>query len=139
VLGRGDIEPCSPPVLKVLLVVERFFPCYLDCITIAIASQPPTFGQVDTDKVPMDSFTDDKKAADVEATAYADSKSDSNEPAPAYDPHAEDHFGEAVVVKDAKDIVTTVLHVVDDQTLSPWTFRAFFLGKVSLPLYIDLF
>ena len=41
----------------------------------------------------------------------------------------EDHFGEAAVLTDAKDVLTHVLHVDDDPTLSPWTFRAFFLGE----------
>jgi hypothetical protein len=43
----------------------------------------------------------------------------------------EDHFGVADVLTDAKDIVTHVIHVADDENLSPWTFRAFFLGKSS--------
>jgi hypothetical protein len=40
----------------------------------------------------------------------------------------EDHFGETAVLSDAKDVLTHVIHVDDDPTLSPWTFRAFFLG-----------
>lgn len=28
----------------------------------------------------------------------------------------------------AEDIVTTVIHVEDDPTLNPWTFRMFFIG-----------
>lgn len=31
-------------------------------------------------------------------------------------------------VETAKDLVTQVLHVDDDPTLSPYTFRVFFLG-----------
>lgn len=46
----------------------------------------------------------------------------------SYDVRKEDHFGEAVVVTDAKELVTHVLHVDDDPTLNPWTFRAFFIG-----------
>lgn len=45
-----------------------------------------------------------------------------------YDVRKEDHFGEVTVVHDAKDVITHVLHVDDDPSLSPWTFRAFFLG-----------
>jgi len=41
----------------------------------------------------------------------------------------EDHFGEAAVLTDAKDVLTYVLYVDDDPTLSLWTFRAFFLGE----------
>ena len=33
-----------------------------------------------------------------------------------------------IVVSTAEDIVTKVLHVDDDTTLNPWTFRMFFLG-----------
>lgn len=40
----------------------------------------------------------------------------------------EDHFGETAVLSDAKDVLTHVIHVDDDPNLSPWTFRAFFLG-----------
>lgn len=56
----------------------------------------------------------------------------------AYDARKEDHFGEAAVVSDAKDVVTHVLHVDDDPGLNPWTFRAFFLGMAEhglLPLW----
>src|SRR5271170_191795 len=45
---------------------------------------------------------------------------------PAYD--SEEEFGQIKVVSDAKDIVTSVLHVEDDPSLSPWTFRMVFLG-----------
>ncbi|MCJ1393609.1 hypothetical protein MMC18_006484 [Xylographa bjoerkii] len=48
--------------------------------------------------------------------------------APAYDVEADNHFGDADVLTNAKDFVTHVLHVDDDQSLSPWTFRTYFLG-----------
>lgn len=51
-----------------------------------------------------------------------------SEAAPVFDPALENHFGEAIVVTNAEELVTTVLHVDDDPTLSPWTFRACFLG-----------
>ncbi|KAL1386863.1 OPT oligopeptide transporter protein-domain-containing protein [Phyllosticta capitalensis] len=47
----------------------------------------------------------------------------------SYDVRKENHFGEAVVVSDAKELVTHVLHVDDDPSLSPWTFRALFIGS----------
>jgi len=47
----------------------------------------------------------------------------------SFDARKEDHFGEAIVVHDAKELITHVLHVDDDPTLNPWTFRAFFVGK----------
>ncbi|KAK9388446.1 OPT superfamily oligopeptide transporter [Lipomyces mesembrius] len=48
---------------------------------------------------------------------------------PTYDITAtENHFGETIVINNAQEVVTHVLHVDDDPTLNPWTFRAFFLG-----------
>lgn len=29
----------------------------------------------------------------------------------------------------AEDLVTTIIHVDDDPTLNPWTFRMFFIGE----------
>lgn len=46
----------------------------------------------------------------------------------SYDVRKEDHFGEAAVLADAKDLLTHVLHVDDDPSLSPWTFRALLIG-----------
>jgi hypothetical protein len=51
---------------------------------------------------------------------------------PLFDASKEDHFGEATVLNNAKDVLTHVLHVDDDPSLSPWTFRAFFLGMSHL-------
>ena len=48
---------------------------------------------------------------------------------PTYNAEAEDHFGETAVVRTAKDLVTHILHVQDDPSLNPWTFRMVFLGK----------
>jgi hypothetical protein len=48
-----------------------------------------------------------------------------------YDVRKENHFGEATVIDNAKDLVTHVLHVDDDPSQSPWTFRAMFIGKSS--------
>jgi hypothetical protein len=36
--------------------------------------------------------------------------------------------GEAVLISEAKELVTAVIHVEDDPTQNPWTFRMFFLG-----------
>lgn len=38
--------------------------------------------------------------------------------------------GEIGNLESAEDIVTTVIHVDDDPTLSPWTFRMFFIGEI---------
>jgi hypothetical protein len=55
----------------------------------------------------------------------------SNSDLPAYDAREEDHFGEREVITDAKGLITHVLHVDDDPSLSPWTFRALFLGMIQ--------
>jgi hypothetical protein len=49
---------------------------------------------------------------------------------PQFDATQEDHFGEAAILTDAKDVLTHVIHVDDDPTLSPWTLRAWFLGEL---------
>lgn len=36
--------------------------------------------------------------------------------------------GEINALETAEDIVTTIIHVEDDPTLNPWTFRMFFIG-----------
>ena len=48
---------------------------------------------------------------------------------PAYD--GEDDFdrGRIKSVSTPADIVTSVLHVDDDPSINPWTFRMFFLGE----------
>jgi OPT family oligopeptide transporter len=48
--------------------------------------------------------------------------------APVYDEEAGEHEGHLHVAS-AKELVTNVLHVDDDPTLNPWTFRMWFLGK----------
>lgn len=59
-----------------------------------------------------------------------------SEAAPKFNPEDENNFGQSIVITDAKELVTTVLHVDDDPTLSPWTFRAFFLGEFHLEILI---
>lgn len=63
--------------------------------------------------------------------AYKNSATDINYVAdapPIFDAAKEDHFGEADILTTAKDVLTHIVHVDDDPSLSPWTFRAFFLG-----------
>ena len=46
-----------------------------------------------------------------------------------------DNDGFAIVtepVTNANDLITQVIHVDDDPTLNPYTFRMFFLGKFDL-------
>lgn len=51
---------------------------------------------------------------------------------PAYSDPEDLSFGKIGVLENAEDIVTHVIHVDDDPTLSPWTFRMFFIGKLAL-------
>jgi hypothetical protein len=48
--------------------------------------------------------------------------------AQAYDVEASSTDDGNVVVSTAEEIVTKVIHVDDDPSLNPWTFRMFFLG-----------
>jgi hypothetical protein len=41
-----------------------------------------------------------------------------------------DDYGATNVLKDERDIVTHVIPVDDDTSLSPWTYRAFLIGIV---------
>ncbi|KAI9642621.1 hypothetical protein NHQ30_009426 [Ciborinia camelliae] len=64
-------------------------------------------------------------ATDIEKNTY---EVESHTSIEKFDAAKEDHFGETIVVTDAKDLVTHVLHVDDDPSLNPWTARAFFIG-----------
>ncbi|MCJ1312805.1 hypothetical protein MMC25_006481 [Agyrium rufum] len=50
----------------------------------------------------------------------------SEDVAPAYDVERGEH--DPAPITSAKDLVTNILHVDDDPTLNPWTFRMWFLG-----------
>jgi hypothetical protein len=49
----------------------------------------------------------------------------------------EDHEHYDRPAETAKDLVTEVLHVRDDPTLNPWTFRVWFIGKIVCQLLRD--
>ena len=55
----------------------------------------------------------------------------SDEDLPAYDAANDGAAHIKEPVETAKDLVTQVIHVDDDPTLSPYTFRMFFLGSTS--------
>lgn len=57
-----------------------------------------------------------------------DAHVDNQEVLPQYDEEGQT-LPQANNVNGAEDLVTQVLHVEDDPTLNPWTFRMFFLGK----------
>lgn len=51
---------------------------------------------------------------------------------PPYTPYAADEEGRGGIINNletAEDIVTAIIHVEDDPTLNPWTFRMFFIGE----------
>jgi len=96
-----------------------------------MATKRPGFARADTDIALTD--MGHSSSNDVEKEAPSPEVTSLNNESPVFDASKEDHFGEADVISDAKDIVTHVIHVDDDPTLSPWTFRAFFLGKYCAP------
>lgn len=50
-------------------------------------------------------------------------------PLPIYDDAEALSKGTAAPLQTAEEIVTQVIHVDDDPTLNPWTFRMFFIGE----------
>jgi hypothetical protein len=95
------------------------------------------FARTDSDKV----SPENENVAPTSATSALDSEKAFDrtpeiaylgDESPLFDASKEDHFGEAAVLTDAKDVLTHVIHVDDDPSLSPWTFRAFFLGMSQL-------
>ena len=68
-------------------------------------------------------WSDEKGGANIHAT-------------PAYDVEAGESDGHQLPVSTAEDLVTNILHVDDDPTLNPWTFRTWFIGKPFLNRYV---
>src|ERR1700760_3621842 len=52
----------------------------------------------------------------------------------SYDEDGEEHYTRPA--ETAEDLITEVIHVRDDPTLNPWTFRVWFIGK-SVSKMID--
>ncbi|KAF2152269.1 OPT superfamily oligopeptide transporter [Myriangium duriaei CBS 260.36] len=108
-----------------------------------MASKRPAFARVDTDhngeSIAMSSNVKRPSSLNKDGT-YVDSESlksakadihrtySPDDELPAFDAEAENKFGQADVVHTAEDVVTHVIHVDDDITISPWTFRAFIVG-----------
>jgi hypothetical protein len=68
-----------------------------------------------------------KEAEDIHTTY--------NDAAPVYEDE-EGGLGKEGAVETNEDLVTRVIHVEDDPTLNPWTFRVFFLGTRRHIAYI---
>lgn len=95
-----------------------------------MATQRPAFARTSTDMAVSDQGTGGDSALDSEK-AYKTLATDITcvvDAPPLFDAAKEDHFGEADVLRTAKDVLTHIVHMDDDPTLSPWTFRAFFIG-----------
>jgi hypothetical protein len=69
--------------------------------------------------------SEDSKAIETEKPKLSISKDSFTQHAYDIEASSED---DNVVVSTAEEIVTKVIHVDDDPTLNPWTFRMFFLG-----------
>lgn len=109
------------------------------------ARQRPGFGRQDTDGFVLDnisspssskSSTNKKNLGESPAKEVADvdvKPLDSLEDElPQYDAENDGVAHITEPVETAKDLITQVIHVEDDPSLSPWTFRMFFLGMSSL-------
>ncbi len=73
-------------------------------------------------------LTDTKQSSGTQSHSNDDEKAlhvaeGSSEFLPAYSEE-----GGHAPISTAKDLVTQVIHVEDDPTLNPWTFRMWFLG-----------
>jgi hypothetical protein len=104
-----------------------------------MATQRPSFTRSDTDLNVENSSTpsrDVEKIAIDNKTASADTAD--VEGSPVFGVTQEDHFGEVAVLTDAKDVLTHVIHVDDDPTLSPWTLRAWFVGELHHFVHLSL-
>jgi hypothetical protein len=105
-----------------------------------MATQRPSFTRYGTDLNAENSATtsrdDEEKIAIDNKTASADAADADG--SPLFDATQEDHFGEAAVLTDAKDVLTHVIHVDDDPTLSPWTLRAWFIGELHHFVHVRL-
>ena len=62
------------------------------------------------------------------AAITVESAGNREESPPGYEDDGDEHGKVTEPVETAKDLVTQVLHVDDDPTLNPFTFRVFFLG-----------
>ncbi len=81
-----------------------------------------------------EAFSEKPKLNDEHLDISKDEKrphNDETEPAPLYtDEEGKVEGGNAVETNE--DLVTRVIHVEDDPSLNPWTFRVFFLGTRNL-------
>ena len=96
--------------------------------------QRPGFARQDTDRaISLKSLDrgESSKPKLAEANTNDNGKVDAivaDAELPQYE--GEDKIHDEGHVSTAEDLVTQVIHVDDDPSLNPWTFRMFFLGKL---------
>ena len=91
-----------------------------------MATQRPSFQRADTDVAPSPRDSEKDRA---NSTEKIDAQSaEHGAIPPSYTGDREDVGEFRMHVSTAEDLVTEVLHVEDDPSLNPWTFRMFFLG-----------
>lgn len=91
-------------------------------------AEEPNEGFTSVERVPVISPGLEKDGRDPEKVDPISTVDDTDS---EYDIRKENHFGEVTVIDNAKDLITHVLHVDDDPSASPWTFRAVLIGEYS--------
>ena len=107
------------------------------------ARKRPGFERQNTDQIPLENMDDNKSATGPSSSEFHDPEAKDGgvvevtnyKTSEEFDPEREnvDQDGFAVVtepVQDANDLVTQVIHVDDDPSINPVTFRTFFLGRL---------
>ena len=79
-----------------------------------------------------DSLIDNAPGHGQKGIAFDDKTPHSAETAEITPYDGEPPSGSVKIIAEAKDIVTTILHVEDDVSLNPWTFRMFLIGKPGI-------
>ncbi|KAI9833358.1 MAG: hypothetical protein M1819_003753 [Sarea resinae] len=100
-----------------------------------MATKRPGFARVDTDRgIAMDDMDHKSSSVDIGKPGFIDTGakdglkvSESARP-DSSEGGDEVQTGETMIVSTAEDLVTNVIHVDDDPSINPWTFRMFFLG-----------
>jgi hypothetical protein len=81
--------------------------------------------------------TPDEKSIHTEARNEWIDPARSDAPSPGYlGEDGEEHYN--APAETAEDLITEVIHVRDDPTLNPWTFRVWFLGEHEMLFKRDM-
>lgn len=99
----------------------------------------PSFSRQETDlnydKKPLGVSSGAEPLKSDNSHGAPDSEKGAFDVPPAYFVDPEEPIGDGDIkhLDTAADIVTTVIHVDDDPSLNPWTFRMFFIGQLLIP------